>query len=386
MSHAPPPPPPPPPAKHPSAHTSWWEPEVLCTGADCHEPLLSPDQIARWLSDGFLALDNIWPAELVERAAVESYKYFPLPGAREDGDDGSELSGAVARRDAEGRLWPTYVNTAPSSARQVAMPFFDLDDKQASPDLALNQIGLHPRMLGVAAQLLAAEQSDLRCDLNVLRARYGPSAQAGRTKYQHVVAGTDDGNQEMHVDYGNLSLVVPPRTPRPDAFILILYYTHVAETGGPTHLAKSAPGELTSYSGQPYNPPNGQPGRAPSLLRRLYATERPIRYRPGTAALYRLDSWHRGTPPLPGKHRVAHHIAYRHAESEWISWQAMVQPLSGMPERFLEELSPVQRGVLGFPLPGDRYFTTDTIDAVGRRYKGMDMGPYVAALSAGARL
>ena len=41
-------------------------------------------------------------------------------------------------------------------------------------------------------------------------------------------------------------MVVPPRTPRPDAFILILYYTHVEETGGPTHLAKkSAPGELT---------------------------------------------------------------------------------------------------------------------------------------------
>eukprot|EP01045_Picozoa_sp_COSAG04_P056543 COSAG04_NODE_26457_length_294_cov_1.282051_2_plen_26_part_01 len=26
-------------------------------------------------------------------------------------------------------------------------------------------------------------------------------------------------------------MVVPPRTPRPDAFILILYYTHVEETG-----------------------------------------------------------------------------------------------------------------------------------------------------------
>jgi hypothetical protein len=87
-------------------------------------------------------------------------------------------------------------------------------------------------------------------------------------------------------DYGNLNMVVPPRTPRPDAFILILYYTDVEETGGPTCLAKSAPGELTSYD-KPFNPPNNHPGRSPELLRRLYETERPIRYKPGTCALYR---------------------------------------------------------------------------------------------------
>ena len=87
-------------------------------------------------------------------------------------------------------------------------------------------------------------------------------------------------------DYGNLNMVVPPRTPRPDAFILILYYTDVEETGGPTCLAKSAPGELTSYT-KPFNPPNKHPGRSPELLRRLYETERPIRYKPGTCALYR---------------------------------------------------------------------------------------------------
>ena len=55
--------------------------------------------------------------------------------------------------------------------------------------------------------------------------------------------------------------------------------------------------------------------------------------------------------------------------------------MSAMPARFLESLSPVQRGLLGFPLPGDKYWTADTIDAVGRRYTAMDMGPYVAALS-----
>ena len=161
------------------------------------------------------------------------------------------------------------------------------------------------------------------------------------------------------------------------------------------------------------------PGRSASLVQRLYDTERPIRYRPGTCALYRLDSWHRGTPPLTGKHRVGHHITYRRAASEWISWQAYTQPMSAMPVwaynsshcpnfwarsfsdirksskftwlwqgRFLEGLAPVQRGVLGFPLPGNAYWTEDTVGAVGRRYPGMDMSPYREAerVAGGPRL
>ena len=185
-----------------STYRLWWEPEplepsvdALTTLNDDHSssssqaarPLLSDYQVERWLSDGFLALDNIWPAELIARAAREAYAYFPLPDQREEGDRGSELSGSVARRDAQGRLWPSYVNTAPSSARQVSMPFFDLDDVATSPDLAINQIALHSRILSIAAQLLGTTHDDLRCDLNVLRCRYGVAGDAA------------DGNQDMHV-------------------------------------------------------------------------------------------------------------------------------------------------------------------------------------------
>ena len=193
-------PPPPPATADLSAHPLWWEPELLDPVPTPTHPtaddepegptgsgaaVLSDEQVQRWLSHGFLALDNIWPADLIARAAKEAYEYFPLPDQREEGDVGSELSGSVARRDAQGRLWPNYVNTSPSSARQVAMPFFDLDDVAASPDLAINQIALHSRILSIAAQLLGTTCDDLRCDLNVLRCRYG--------------VGPEDGNQDMHV-------------------------------------------------------------------------------------------------------------------------------------------------------------------------------------------
>ena len=55
-------------------------------------------------------------------------------------------------------------------------------------------------------------------------------------------------------------------------------------------------------------------------------------------------------------------------------------------QRFLCSLSVTQRAVLGFPAPGNTYWTVDTIDAVGRRYgKDMDMTPYKLALT-GAKL
>ena len=98
-------------------------------------------------------------------------------------------------------------------------------------------------------------------------------------------------------DYGNNSLVVPPRTPRPDAVAILLYYCDLETAGGPTHFAPAHGKELTEYSDDaPFNPPNlpRQTGRSPELLERLYMEERPVRYRQGTAAVYRLgklDAW-----------------------------------------------------------------------------------------------
>ena len=52
------------------------------------------------------------------------------------------------------------------------------------------------------------------------------------------------------------------------------------------------------------------------------------------------------------------------------------------PPRFMVDLSVEQRAVLGFPGPGDGYWDVETVEAVGRRYEGMDMAPYAAVLPA----
>jgi len=190
-------------------------------------------------------------------------------------------------KDRQGRPWPPYIHTAPARSRIVAMPFFDLEDPKCSPDLALNHIGLYPRLLSIVTQLMGRiNVAQVRSDQNVLRARYGPT-----DKTPPGLRGEAAGDQDVHVDYGNNSLVVPARTPYPDSVAVLLYYANMEIAGGSTHFAPSHGVELTAYDPveAPFNPPNQphQAGRSPDLLRRLYDEERPVRYHPGVAALYR---------------------------------------------------------------------------------------------------
>jgi hypothetical protein len=75
-----------------------------------------------------------------------------------------------------------------------------------------------------------------------------------------------------------------------------------------------------------------------------------VRYGVGTVALYRLDAWHRGTQPTPGRRRVHQHLIWRRDDAEWIQWQSFPRPLSAMPTRYMAGLSVVQ-------VSGDDIFT-----------------------------
>ena len=228
--------------------TEYWEPQ---------EPrgeggLLSEEQKQSFLSDGFVVIHGLWPSAMIDEAAAEAHDYFPEPG-----DEGrrtsSELDGQLMPIDRKGRLWPAYIHR--SLVRWPAMPFMHLENHGRSADMALNQISLHPPVLAVAAQLMDTTPADLRLSQSVLRARYGPAADAA-AKGGAGGFENDRGDQQFHVDYGNNSLVVPPRTPAPDAVAGLLYYDSIDGAGAPTHAAKARPGELTTYDDQlaPYNP------------------------------------------------------------------------------------------------------------------------------------
>ena len=347
---------------HPYAHlnrSDWWYPQDLSQEGNDRHVTLNASQVAQFRHDVFLVVDGLWSSELIQKASDEARRLHP--------------SKEVAKKTHSG-----------SNRGFSAMPWTQSGEK--APEESLNQMSVYPRALAAAAQLMETETINIRLSQSHVIAKHGHSSQAGGVLQI-------EGDQDIHVDYGNNTLLVPPRTTAPEAVACLCYYSNVEESGGSTHFAKASEGELTTYEPETFNPPNFVIGtnngsaaissgpRSIAKVNQRYTDEKPVYYKPGTCILYRLDAWHRGTPAALNTTRYTHHHVWRHREAEWINWQSLAPRLANMPGRYLESLSVVQRTVLGFAAPGDRYWTAETIDSVGQRYPGMNMGPYREAMN-----
>jgi hypothetical protein len=80
-----------------------------------------------------------------------------------------------------------------------------------------------------------------------------------------------------------------------------------------------------------------------------------VDYRPGTALLYRMDTFHRGTPVRPGASRVTGHYVIKRASADWMGSNSFLHALTALPPAFLAGLDVRQRAALRFPPPGHAY-------------------------------
>ena len=334
------------------------------------ESVLTAAQVASWRERGFALVDGVFAASLIEAALDAARQAFP--------EAGSTAAERVTDFGSTGR-----------------MQFPARSD-------AVNALTLEPRLLRAISELLDAPVLDLRLTQSDLWAKYGRENRAGGAR--------DNSDQRIHVDYPNHTLTHPPPWHSPEAVELILYLSDVEVCGGATALVPREGDDDDAYSWPITNTPgvggldwvNDREsaetyleGAAPAVAKwrakQLYPREQRARYRTGSVLFYRHDLWHRGTPLEPGVRRLVQNMTFRLARSEWIStlqtgWAwAMYRPSAPM-ERLIARLSVEQRCVLGFPKPGDGYWTRETIDAVEARYGpyGIEMAPYRAALDEAA--
>lgn len=331
--------------------------------------VLSGLQVAQWRRSGYLLVDGLFPDHLIAQLRADAQAEFPEPGsteARALTDFGSE--GAF--------VFP-------------------------STSVAFNAVTLHPNLLAALAQLLDTSVSNLRLTQSDLWPKYGPEANA--------LPGESDASnnqdQRIHVDYPNHMLAHPTPWDRPEAVEAILYLSDFAEAGGPTAVVPRQGEDDPCYPWPIVDTPGigaldyvndktaaeaymaEQRPEVVAFRDSLYARERYTRYRSGTLLLYRHDTWHRGTPLVPGAIRLAQNLSFRRAECEWIStlhvgWAWQLYARDKTLAKLLATASLDQRAVLGFPQPGSSYWCPKTIEAVKARYGmwGMDMTPYVNAL------
>ena len=326
---------------------------------------LSDDQVNLWQSEGFAFISGMLPKELiasVRSAAGSKYPEAGTPEAESISDFGS--FGALN--------FPSQVS-------------------------ALNELTLHPRLLQSVADLLATAVTDLRLTQSDLWCKYGRSLKTG----EH-----DNQDQRIHIDYPNHTLAHPTPWERPEAVEMIVYYDHFEETGGSTAVVPRQGTDDPAYRWPIVDSPgigdlryiNDRPSaeayfsaQRPELAdwrNLLYERELHVAFQPGDILFYRHDTWHRGTPMIPGSRRIVQNLTFRRAYAEWIStlhigWAWSAYRDNKFLERLIAGSSLEQRAVLGFPQPGSEYWCDATLAAVEARFGifGMDMKPYRDAFS-----
>jgi len=326
---------------------------------------LDDQQIKQWREQGFVFVSQLLPQTLIASTSQKAGEQYPQPNSNEADqyvDFGSK--GAL---------------TFPSQVSE------------------LNEVTLHPALLGSVAALLDEPVNDLRLTQSDLWAKYGRKTY-GRENSKDP---QDNQDQRIHVDYPNHTLAHPTPWHRPEAVEIIIYFDDVEETGGSTALVPRNGQDDPAYPWPIVDSPgigdlryindrasaetyfaNERPGLE-AWRQSLYEKEKVVWFKPGDILLYRHDTWHRGTPMIPGSRRLVQNLTYRRASAEWIStlhigWAWSAYRDNKFLERLIAGASLDQRAILGFPQPGSHYWCEETVAAVEARYGmfGMDMTPY----------
>jgi len=216
----------------------------------------------------------------------------------------------------------------------------------------LNDVSTHPELIAFVERLLGTRSVLL-------------SQAAIWAKY----AGTGDFDQGLHLDYQGNTLVVPRDDGAYRQVNMILYYSDVGADLGPTYVVSQ---EKTRDL--PLWPTHRTRKKSPDL----YKHERPVLAQAGDLLIFSMRTWHRASDiAAETGARFSHHFVWRSADHAFQGYHQWSQ-MGEKPEMqsFVERATPRQREILGFPPPGDAYWTPQTLAAVALRYPKMDMRPY----------
>jgi hypothetical protein len=295
------------------------------------------DAVRTWKSDGFVILPGFLPAAELTSAAQELNLLFPSADEFHDGTDprrerfiGDEFAG---------------IDTFPFTSTEISL-------------LAVNH-----RILALAAALL--EDDDVHL--------YGAEAWAKYT-------GACDYDQDLHRDYLNHTVLVPSTTPGCQQVEMFVFLNDVPDDLGPPHLvSRKHTADLPAV-------PNwllrlGQDGAGRFVAHadpELYEAEVSGAGPAGTVIAFEPGTFHRGTQlRAPRGARYSMHLGFRPSSLQWgqrVGWA--VKSYTSEWVGFVSRATPRQLQALGFPPPGHRYWTPETLAGMALRYPKLDLSPW----------
>lgn len=215
----------------------------------------------------------------------------------------------------------------------------------------MNGVTLHPELRRFAA--INAGHDDLFCEQGDLTYKCRGHAA--------------DMEQQMHLDYSNHTLVYPPAGPKYWQTAYLIYFTDVDEDLAPTAVCSKQhyPERIlwpTTYTSEQRT--------------ELYDNEVKATVPAGSVLAYSMRTFHRGTAFQKDGARIGEFVTY----APKFPWLGIVGwPEQGVHKSFriwVERASVAERALLGFPAPGDEYWTEETLDGVAARFPEMDLSPY----------
>ena len=170
-------------------------------------------------------------------------------------------------------------------------------------------------------------------------------------------------------DYANHTLVVPRADVGYQHVTMFIYLTDVTPETAATRVVSrehtaGIPIERTYLHLEEYA--------------HLYELEEPASGPAGSVFVYRPDVFHRGVPlATPRAARFTLNVAFKPAATDWIGFHAFPVRAEDMAwHRFMRHATVRQLTMLGFPEPGDAYWTPETLAGVAARYPSLDMSPW----------
>ena len=313
---------------------------------------MNSDQINKWKNEGYLVLNNIINDDILEQSR-NFIKNMYQKGELSVKDFGSN-----------GKLeFPT--------------------------NSILDHLTLNSNLINIVKTLLNTSE--------ILLVQSTAWGKEGNSNYFN----SSNNDQRMHMDYGNNTFLHPSGWNNPEAVAIIIYLSDVNETEGGTSCVPRE-GDLDELYQEPYLNMPGIGGlpfindketaekyfkvEHPEIYKfrqKLYQREKVLKPNFGDILLYRLDLWHRGTPVKQGKIRFVMNLLYKKKDAFSINcWNPgwTKKMYYGEIEKFITNISPEQRAVLGIPLPGDKYWNIHKIQQMELRYPKIDIEPYLSKL------
>ena len=220
---------------------------------------------------------------------------------------------------------------------------------------SLNLIAVHPSLIEFARSALKTD--DVRI--------YQAQAWAKFT-------GEADFDQAFHCDFGNHTLTVPSQDECLNSITFIIYFTDVAEAHGPTHYVNRT--DSNGFEGIKRFLKNREDVKHQKELRKF---EKSAAGPAGTLLAYGIDVFHRGTNlTQPNGYRYAMTSCFKKAGNDSIGYTSWPWHFTKPWQNIFEHATPDQLNCFGVPLPGDPFWTEETLSLAKLRYPKWNISEY----------